>query len=43
MQAYEAALSAAIQQDKIVLESIQKNWTEVTKRIMQRSNLLQTV
>lgn len=33
MHAYESALSAAIQQDQVVLESIQKNWAEVTKRI----------
>ena len=43
MALYENALSAAIKQDQQVLESIQKNWTEVNKRITQRANLLQTL
>lgn len=43
MALYENALSAAIKQDQQVLENIQKNWTEVNKRILQRANLLQTL
>ena len=43
MALYENALSAAIKQDQQVLENIQKNWTEVNKRIVQRANLLQTL
>lgn len=43
LQAQRAALSAAQRQDEIALESIQKQEAEVTKRIIQRANLLQTL
>jgi len=43
LQAQRAALGAAIQQDKIVLDSIHKYEVEVTKRMKQRANLLQTL
>ena len=43
LQAQRAALSAAQRQDEIALESIQKQEAEVTKRLIQRANLLQTL